>query len=250
MTHARFNDLLVAFEVHSVAGIRDVLDDGFDPAEPVNGKLPVSYLLEMYFRSDRFPDCLRLLLDRGAVLPDPKLLPVLLNDPDALRDAARRDPSLRRHKTSMACTFTPLIGASLLHVAAEYGHLEAARELLALGVPVDERAALDESGLNGHTPLFHTVNSNANRSAPVMELLLSAGARADTLLRGITWGKGFDWETICFDVTPISYAQLGLLPQMQRTEADVYANVKRLLAACGRPVPPLTNVPNRYLAAR
>jgi hypothetical protein len=67
--------------------------------------------------------------------------------------------------------------------------------------------------------------------------------------RGITWGKGFDWETVCLDVTPVSYAQLGLLPQMQRTEADVYSNLKRLLAACGRPVPPLTNVPNRYLAA-
>lgn len=240
--------LLVAFETHSVAGIREVLDAGYDLSEPIRGKLPVSHFLEMYFRSDRFTDCLRLLLDRGAVLPDPKLLPVLLNDPDAVRDAAHRDPAYPRHTTSMACAFTPLEGASLLHVAAEYGHLAAARELLALGVPVDEPAAFDPSGLNGHAPLFHTVNSNANRAAPVMDLLLSAGARADTLLRGITWGKGFDWETVCFDVTPISYAQLGLLPQMHRRERDIYANVKRLLAASGRPVPPLTNVPNRYLA--
>ena len=55
------------------------------------------------------------------------------------------------------------------------------------------------------------------------------------------------WETTCFDVTPISYAQLGLLPQMHRREADVYANVELLLRYAGRPVPPLANVPNRYL---
>jgi len=77
--------------------------------------------------------------------------------------------------------------------------------------------------------------------------LLEAGARVDARLAGITWGKGFEWETTCFDVTPISYAQLGLLPQMHRREAEVYANVKRLLQHAGRPVPPLENVPNRYL---
>jgi hypothetical protein len=103
--------------------------------------------------------------------------------------------------------------------------------------------------MNGHTALFHTVNSNGNRSEPLMRLLLEAGARADVLLPGITWGRGFDWETTCLDVTPISYAQLGLLPQMQRTERDTYANVATLLRAAGRPVPALENVPNRYLRA-
>ncbi len=61
-------------------------------------------------------------------------------------------------------------------------------------------------GLNGHTALFHTVNSNQDRSKPVLGLLLEAGARSDLRLPGITWGKGFLWETTCFDVTPVSYA--------------------------------------------
>jgi hypothetical protein len=78
-------------------------------------------------------------------------------------------------------------------------------------------------------------------------LLLEAGARADVHLRGITWGKGCEWETILFDVTPISYAQFGLLPQVHRKESDIYENIKLLLEALGRPVPPLENVPNRYL---
>ena len=94
---------------------------------------------------------------------------------------------------------------------------------------------------------FHTVNSNDNRSAPLLHMVLDAGAKADVRLPGITWGRGFEWETTCFDVTPVSYAQLGLLPQMHRREADIYANVARLLAAAGRAIPPLDNVPNRYL---
>lgn len=242
-----FDDLLIAFETHSVERIRAILAAGFDTRSPINGKTPVTYLIEMYVRSDRFPDCLRLLLEHGAVLDDLKIEAVLLNDPDALEAAACEDSTLLQHRTSLASAFTPLIGASLLHVAAEYGHLAVAQKLLELGVDVDARAASDEAGMNGHTALFHTVNSNANRSAPVMRLLLAAGARADIQLQGITWGKGFEWETTCFDVTPISYAQLGLLPQMHRAERDCYENVKTLLEAAGRTVPPLANVPNRYL---
>lgn len=241
-----FDDLLVAFETHSVESIRALLGTGFDVKAPVNGKPPILYLTEMYFRSDRFPECLRLLLDRGAALDDPRITPVLLNDPDALEVAARADNTLLEHRTSLVCAFTPLVGATLLHVAAEYGNLEVARKLLELGAAVDVRAATDAAGMNGQTPLFHTVNSNANRSAPVMRLLLEAGARPDIRLAGITWGQGFEWETTCFDVTPISYAQLGLLPQMQRTELHCYENVKTLLQAAGRIVPPLENVPNRY----
>ena len=92
------------------------------------------------------------------------------------------------------------------------------------------------------------MNSAHNRSVPILQLLLEAGADPEIRLRGITWGKGFEWETTCFDVTPISYAQFGLLPQMHRKEQDIAMVIERLLRAAGRRVPPATNVPNRYLA--
>jgi ankyrin repeat protein len=136
----------------------------------------------------------------------------------------------------------------LLHVAAEYGNLRAARALIESGADVNATAALDEFGLNGHTPIFHTVNSIGNRSEPIMRLLLSTGARTDVRLSGLRWGKGYQWETTFFDVTPISFAQMGLLPQVHRSERDIYSNLKVLLEAAGRQVPPLDNVPNRYLA--
>lgn len=240
-------DLLCAFEVHSVQDIKAILDAGFDVHQPIKGKSIANSLIEMYSRSDQFADCLRLLLERGAVLDDPSVAPVLLDDAEALTATLDANPSFINHRTSLISAFTPLIGASLLHVAAEFGNVNVMRVLLERGSEVESRAAYDEHGLNGHTPIFHTVNSAWNRSAPLLEMLLSAGARPDVRLEGITWGKGFEWETTCFDVTPISYAQLGLLPQMHRGETDVYTNVERLLRAAGRTVPPRVNVPNRYV---
>ena len=246
MATVEFN-LLCALEVHSVDDIRRILDDGFDARSIIDNKSVITHLTEMYSRSDRFPECLRLLLERGGRLDDPRVGPVLLDDADGLAAELRRDPSLIEHRTSMVSAFTPLIGASLLHVAAEFGHLKAARVLVEMGADVNARATVDTHGLNGHTPLFHAVNSNANRSAPLMRLLLDAGARVDVRLPGITWGKGMEWETTFFDVTPISYAQLGLLPQVHREERDIYDNIRLLLEAAGRQIPPLDNVPNRYL---
>ncbi len=243
----RTQEFLVACETHSPGRLRAVLEAGFDVRAPINGLSPVGVLLEMYYRSDDFPACLALLLAAGGELDDPRLGPVLLNDPVRLRAALALEPGFVHHRTSLRCAFTPLVGVTLLHVAAEYGHQAAAEVLLAHGADVDARAAVDPDGLNGHTPLFHTVNSNGNRSAGVMALLLAHGARTDLFLPGITWGAGFPWATTCFDVTPISFAQLGSLPQFQREEAEIAANVCAMLRAAGRPVPRELNVPNRYL---
>jgi hypothetical protein len=244
------NDLLVAFELHSVDQIEAALDAGVDIRAPIRGKPPVTWLTEMYSRGTSFPKCLRLLLDRGAVLDDPLIAPVLLDDPEAVASSIRANPSLLDHRTTMVSAFTPLVGASLLHVAAEYGNARAARVLIEMGADVNAKASVDEYGLNGHTPIFHTVNSIHNHAAPLLTMLLDAGATTDVALRGITWGKGFEWETTLFDVTPISYAQCGLLPQVHRAERDIHDNIMRLIAASGRPVPPLVNVPNRYLSPR
>lgn len=239
--------LLSGFDGHDVESVRAALQAGADACSPVRGKPPIQWLLEEYTRSDRLGDCLRLLFERGAVLPDPLIAPVLLNDADGIKDAVTATPALLEHRTTLVSAFTSLVGVSLLHVAAEYGNLNVARALVEAGADVNARAEVDEVGLNGHTPLFHTVNSNQNRAEPIMRLLLEAGARVDVRLAGISWGKGYPWETTFFDVTPISYAQMGLLPQVHRKEHDIYANIECLVRAAGRTVPPLENVPNRYL---
>ena len=240
-------ELLSAFDGHDVEAVRAALEAGADACSLVQGKEPVYWLLEQYCRSDRLPVCLRLLLGRGAVLRDPLVVPVLLDDADAIKAAVLMNPAMLHHRTTLVSASTSLADVSLLHVAAEYGNLNAARTLIELGANVNARAGFDEYGLNGHTPLFHTVSSNRNRSAPIMRLLLDAGANSEVRLNGIHWGKGFEWETTFFDITPISYAQMGLLPQVHRTEDDIYSNITCLIEASGRKMPPLVNVPNRYL---
>lgn len=240
-------DLLVAFDGHVVEDVRTALAAGADVTRSINGKLATEWLLEEYHRTDRLQECLLLLLDRGAELSDPLLAPVLLDDSFAIRTAVEADPDLLEHRTTLRSAFVSLEHATLLHVAAEYGNVNAARMLVQLGADVNARAGVDHYDLNGHTPLFHTVNSNGNRSAPIMQLLVEAGADCETFVKGLDWGKGYPWETKFFDVTPISFTQMGLLPQMHRSERHVYDNICFLLESSGRPVPPLGNVPNRYL---
>lgn len=243
-------DFLDAVETHSIDGVRAVLDAGLDPHGTVEGKLLVDWLIEMYTRSDRFANCLRLLVERGAPFDDAVILAVLLDDADEISRLVSLDPAVLLRRTTLRSSFTPLEGATLLHVAAEFGHIRTARRLIELGADVNAPAGVDKFGLGGQTPLFHTVNSNANRSEPIMRLLLDAGARVDVDVAGLVWGRGHEWETTFFDLTPISYAQLGNLPQMHRREEDIAANVRTLLAAAGRPAPPIANVPNRYLRPR
>lgn len=242
------DQLLTAFDGHDVAGIRTALDRGADAAAPVRGKLPLDWLLEEYTRSDRLKECLRLLLDRGAAIPDELLRRVLLDDGDGIRGTLETQPHMLKRRYSLRCAFASLRDVTPLHVAAEYGYAAAARALIDAGADVNARAGVDANGMNGHTPIFHTVNANRNRSAPVMEMLLDSGADCTVQLDGLWWGQGYAWETIFFDVTPISFAQMGLIPQVHRSEMDIYSNIGAMLRAAGRPVPPLTNVPNRYLS--
>jgi ankyrin repeat protein len=236
---------LAAVETHDVGALRRLLGAGLDARAPLRGKLPLDWLLEMYARSERFPDCVRALLDAGAAPPEPALAAVLLDDETAL---AALPPARLRARVSLRSAFTPLEDATLLHVAAEFQCERALRALLGVGLEVDARAGLDAHGLGGHSALFHTVNSNANRAGPLMQLLLDAGARVDTRVAGLVWGRGFEWETACFDLTPIAFAQLGCLPQMHRDERQIADNVRRLLAAAERDPAAVRNVPNRYLA--
>ncbi len=96
-------------------------------------------------------------------------------------------------------------------------------------------------------PVFHAVNSNQNHCRPVMELLVDSGANLDLRLKGLVWGHGFDWETLLFDVTPISYAQCGLYFQFHRPEHQIYSNITYLFRKRYSFDPPLRNVPNKYL---
>ena len=240
-------DLLGAFEIHSPDAIRAALKKGIDIHAPIKGKRPIDWLIEMYARSARFAGCLRVMLDAGAAVGDPLLEAILLDEEDALRVALALDPLGVDRRLNMECAFTSLKDVSALHVCAEYNSVNCASMLLEAGIDVNVRAGLDGDGLGGHTPLFHSVNSCRNFCRPVMELLVDSGADLDVRLKGLVWGAGFDWETVIFDATPMSYAQCGLYYQFHRRDEDVYSTLSYLYEKRHRSDAPVRNVPNKYL---
>jgi len=239
--------LLGAFEEHSPGGIRAALAAGVSPTEPINGKRPIDSLIEMYLRSTRFPECLEVMLDAGAEIGDPLLQAVLLDNDEKLRELLSQSNENLQRKLNPLCAFTSCRGVSALHVCAEFNSTRCARVLLAAGADVNARADQDADGLGGHTPIFHAVNSIFNHCRPVMELLVDAGADLDVRVQSILWGESMSWETVVYDVTPISYAQCGLYRQFHRREEDVYSNIQYLCGKLHGRAPRLRNIPNKYL---
>ena len=239
--------LLDAFERHDAAAVQRSLDAGASATALIDGKPPLVVLLEMYTRSAQFADCIGALSRGGASFDDPVLEALLLDDATRLAQLLNEAPEAHDRRFHFQCAYTTLDGVSPLHLCAEYNAVHCARVLLDRGHPIDPRAAIDSHGFGGQTPLFHTVNSNRNYCRPMMELLVEAGASLEVRLKGLVWGKGFEWETTVLDVTPLSYAQCGLYSQFHRREEAVYRNLAYLYQKrTGEPLP-LRNVPNAYL---
>ena len=241
------NDLVGEFEVHSPDGIRKALAAGVSPSAPIHGKRPIDILIEMYLRSSRFAECLQVMLDAGATVGDPLLQFILLDDDSRLRELLRQSNAYLRQKLNLLCAFTSCRGVSPLHICAEFNSTRCARVLLENGADVDARAEQDANGSGGQTPIFHTVNSIFNYCRPMMEILMEAGADLDLRVRSLLWGESMSWETVVYDITPISYAQCGLYRQFHRREEDVYSNIDSLYRKRYGNETPRRNVPNKYL---
>ena len=67
-------------------------------------------------------------------------------------------------------------GGTLLHVAAEYGFVDACRILLERGADVNARADVDENGVGGQTPIFHALTHFMGVTPEVGALLIARGA--------------------------------------------------------------------------
>lgn len=104
----------------------------------------------------------------------------LANDPGLLRRRFALDevyPLALGMEAHDALTSTPLDGATLLHLAAEYDDVNSAAWLLDHGADPNARTG-DPAG-SGHSPLFHAVVSMGRKSASMARLLLDHGAEPD-----------------------------------------------------------------------
>lgn len=236
-------------EVHDVAGIRAGFANGLDPNSSFNNEPLIYELTSEYTRSPAFKSIVKVFVDYGLQFDDKVLLAVLLDDAIALEEELKKDAGFIFRKYNLRCAYTPLFETSLLHISAEFNHCAAAEVLLRYGMDVDVKAGIDENGFGGQTPVFHTVNQNGHQSAEMLDYLIAHGADLKITVPGLIWGKGYDWETLIPAVNPISYAMMGLLPQMHRNEVLQSAIISRLLKqAYGINYTP-PNVPCKYLKA-
>lgn len=239
--------IIIAFETQNLDEIRQCFENGINPNHIHNGKPLIYELINMYSRGPAFRQCVHIFVDFGLVFEDKILLAVLLNDSETLDQLLTENSELISKKYTFDCTFTPLLEASLLHICAEYNHLECAKILVKRGADINAKAGFDENGFGGQTPIYHTVNQHNNLSIDMLKYLISQKADFSITVKGLIWGKGYDWETFIPAVNPISYAMMGLLRQFQRTESQIYEVVSLLMKAqFGLDYFP-PNIPNKYL---
>jgi ankyrin repeat protein len=165
-----------------------LLQHGADPncADPQR-KYPgtaLDYVIGTYARSQELSTCIEILLSAGSVTKYniPPVLNLLRNRLDLLGENLDAEPALLHRRFpdldfgSTAARRLKLCGATLLHVAAEDGNVGAAKLLLDRGADVNARAALDQTGIGGQTPIFHAVTQFGDWGLPVAQLLLDHGA--------------------------------------------------------------------------
>jgi hypothetical protein len=243
-----YNQLLYDIEVHSVEGIHRYFEEGGSPNEVYAGIPLFTTMVEMYTRTPRFKDCIKVFIDYGLEFEDKALLAVLTDDAGKLEEVVKNDPAIVSKTYSLFNnTYTPLTGATLLHFCAEYNGLACAKVLVKYGADINAKAGLDEYGFGGHTPIFHTVNQNCNNSADMLHFLLDNSADLTITIKGLIWGRGYEWETFIPAVNPLSYAMMGLLPQMHRNPKTVAEVVSLLIKYAYGIDYALPNVPNTYL---
>lgn len=234
-------------EVHSVEGIKECFEKGVSPNDHYKDKPLINELITEYARGPKFRECFKTFVDYGLDFDDKILLAVFLDDAVSLDNLLNANKQAVENTYTFDCAFTPLYNASLLHICAEYNHLACARILVKHGADVNFKAGVDEYGFGGQTPIFHTVNQNANKCIDVLKFLIDQSADLTLTVKGLIWGKGYEWETFIPAVNPTSYAMMGLLRQFQRTEKQIY-DVVSLLQKANYGIeyyPP--NIPNKYL---
>lgn len=241
------NDILIQFELHSPEGIRRCLMNQPVVVDPIAGENLILALASEYTRSLRFSECVRVCTSSGLRVLDPLLMAVLKNDAGELKQYLTETGDRLQDRFTMRCAYTPLTDVNLLHICAEFNHVSCAEVLLEMGADVNAPAGVDDFGFGGQSPIFHTVNQNGNQSADMMHVLLDHGARLDITVKGLVWGKGYEWETLIPAVNPISYAMMGLLPQMHRDERTITETVNLLLRHAFGIEYTSGNIPNAYL---
>ncbi|MGD0629026.1 MAG: ankyrin repeat domain-containing protein [Terracidiphilus sp.] len=194
-----------------------LLDHGANPNCAREGrKYPDSaldFVIGTYSRSANLASCIDILLEAGCASRRnmPGVMDMLHGRMNLLAERLDADPSLidgRFPELDFGSTGyrrLKLGGSTLLHVAAEYGILDAAQLLVERGADVNAPADVDEAGVGGQTPIFHAATQFFDYGLPVVEFLVKKGA--DLSLRAKLPGH-YERPEEVVECTPLGYARL------------------------------------------
>jgi len=194
-----------------------LLEHGADPncARP-GRKYPdtaLDYVIGTYARSNELAECIDLLLEAGGAgrRNIPAVMEILRGRIDGLRQLLDEDPSLVSHRFSeldfggTAYRRLSLEGGTLLHVAAEFGNIEAAQLLLERGADVNARAEVVQADLSGQSPIFHAATQFQDFGLGMVRFLVQRGA--DLSIRARLPGH-YDRPEEVVECSPLGYALL------------------------------------------
>ncbi len=208
-----FPILLVPCESVDPVAMRWLLEHGADPncSKAERRGTALDYLIGTYTRSPELATCIDVLVSAGGVTRYdlPGVLDLLRGRVDRLAEQLDANPDLvNRRFPELDCGSSGgrrllLKGATLLHVAAEYGSIESAKLLITRGASVNAQASLDEAGVGGQTPIFHAVTQLQDWGLAVTRLLLDAGA--DLSIRVKLPGH-YERPNEVVECTPLGYA--------------------------------------------
>jgi ankyrin repeat protein len=173
----------------------------------------LDFVLGTYVRNKgALVQCIHLIRNAGgsSQYDEPGVIAAICGDSTEIDTLLSHDPSIvdRRYPSlnigNTAGRLLTLKGATLLHVAAEFGQVEIATQLLEAGANIDACAAIDPHGIGGQTPLFHAAAQGYDFGMDVVRLLLARGA--DLTVRCQIPGH-YEHPEEVFDGTVLDYAR-------------------------------------------
>ena len=232
--HGEYPVIFAACEAVDPVTLKWLLDRGANPNcdKPLRAHqgTALDYVVGAYVRSPDLGACIDILLSAGGrtKYDAPVVLELLRGRLDGVKEYLRDDPELVSARfDGLDCGATggrllTLRGATLLHVAAEYGSVDGIRLLLSQGADVNGRATVDDAGVGGQTPIFHAVTQLDDHGVLTTQLLIERGA--DLSIRVRVPGH-YERPGEVVECTPLGYA---LTFQDVPTRSDKANTVKLL----------------------